>query len=106
MNLVFKLGQRFRKTVELCDVQGNLLGAVETDDDLFAAFYGMLAKYQINLGQLLDIRVDSCAESSATSVKAAYALANALSFALGLKKVEELSYPPRPAEFYPREEQF
>lgn len=69
-------------------------------DDLFAIIDRRLRGAGLDWSDLKEAALVGVKENS-TAVRAALALLNAINYVLGLKKLDQLEYPPPPEEFYP-----
>lgn len=89
------------KSIDLLDERGQIVSRVATSGDIFLLFYDLLVSRHINFKTLKSVDVlYSGSVYASTNVRAAFALANALAYSLGLQRIEELIYPSGPKEFY------
>ena len=100
MKINLYLFDHFDKSVELTSEKGQIIGMVNTSGDLFLSLCELLKKNRKKLHAVKSIEVHYNESSSRTSVRSAFALANALLYSLGLRKVEEWGSPPKPEKFY------
>lgn len=100
MKLVLRVPSRFEKVAELYDVGDHLIDRRSDVVDFFLLVVDLLDANRLKPNQLTSVSVAASEGVLWTGVKAAYALANALNFALNLKRIDELSFPERPAAFY------
>ena len=101
MKIVFEISDRFNKSVHIYSNDGMIIDKLSSPEkDFFILFHEGLVRNKLDFKDIKEASVVSQKSSSATATKAAYALANALNYALGIKKITQLSFPEKPIEFY------
>ena len=102
MKVILQISDRFNKSVQIYADDGKILDELSSSErDFFAMFHEVLVKNKLDFKDTKEVSVVSQSSSSKTSIKSAYAIANALNYSLGIKKLEGLSFPEKPVEFYP-----
>lgn len=101
MKVVLKISGRFNKSVQIYADDGKFIDSLSSAGmDFFVLFHEVLARNNLDFKDTEEVSVVSQKSSSATTIKAAYAIANALNYALGIRKITQLSFPEKPIEFY------
>lgn len=102
MKVVFTVSDRFNKSVQIYSDDGKIIDNISSPErDFFAMFHEVLVKNKFDFKDIREVSLVSQSSSSKTSVRSAHAIVNALNYSLGIKKLEELSFPEKPVEFYP-----
>ena len=101
MKVVLEISDRFNKSVHIYTDDGKIIDELSSSDkDLFAMLQEVLVRNKLDFKDTKEAEVISQSSSSKTSIKAAYAIANALNYSLGIKKLTQLTFPEKPIEFY------
>lgn len=101
MKVVLEISDRFNKSVQIYSDDGKIIDELSSPEkDFFAMFHEVLMRNKLDVKDIKEVSVVSQSSSSRTSIKTAYAIANALNYSLGIKKLTQLSFPEKPAEFY------
>jgi len=101
MKVILQISDHFNKSVQIYSDDGQIIDKLSSPEkDFFALFHEVLVKNKLDFKDTIEISLISQNSSSKTSIKAAYAIANALNYSLGIKKLTQLSFPEKPLEFY------
>lgn len=90
--LLIDTSNRLSHKLSLLDSTGQVLGFEEGAADVLILLDQLLEKYKIKLTDIKEIKAKMEGESR-VGINIGVAAANALNYALGLKKLEELKFP-------------
>ena len=92
VKLFIDTSKRFLRKISLFNSLGKLVGEVEDEEDLILLLDQLLKKNSVNLSDINEVEAKLEGESR-VSILIGVAAANALSYALGIKKISQLKYP-------------
>lgn len=92
MKLLINSSERYIRRVSLVDEKGKEITSIEGDRDLLVLIDEALKKVGLELRDLTSVEAELSGRSR-VGISIGAAAANALNYALGLKKLEELKYP-------------
>lgn len=95
MKLFIDCSNRYWRRVALFDGNNQELAKVEGEEELVYLIDTLVKEQKINLEEIREVEAKMEGESR-VGVLIGVSGANALNYCLGLKKVEELEYPPEP----------
>lgn len=95
MKLFIDSSQRYLRRVTLNDYQGKVLAVAQGQEEMIKLIDEVLKKAGVKLSSLTEISAKMEGESR-VGINVGVAAANALNYALGLKKVKELTFPTDP----------
>lgn len=95
MKIFIDSTNRFHREISLFSSAEKLVGDVNGEADVLVLLDQILKKYKVKLSDLKEIKAKMEGESR-VGILIGVSGANALNYALGLKKVSELEYPKDP----------
>lgn len=100
VKIVIRIESRFGKTLEVFNQSGLLVDKASSQEDLFSFLAEMLKKNGISWSNISKVEIAG-SERFLTSLRSAYALGNAIKYALGLIGAENFQFPSDPSGFFP-----